>query len=168
MVHRAGTNLALLSLGVAEYFPDEQSVNTTLRTLIHAAKGSRPRARWAGALATRKNKVKSRPPGRIPRLLFVELVPLFVGHPGDAQADQHGRSDQNQDSALERRNHAGASPGRLRIAERAILRANKPWHGQRGNQCGPACDDTCSLLHQLAHSLSAPGVSLPCAVRSIP
>ncbi len=36
--YRAGTNLVLLSPDVAEYFPDEQSVNTALRTLIHAAK----------------------------------------------------------------------------------------------------------------------------------
>jgi len=36
--YRAGTNLVLLSPDVAEYFPDEQSVNTALRTLIPAAK----------------------------------------------------------------------------------------------------------------------------------
>ena len=36
--YRAGTNLVLLSPDVAEHFPDEQSVNTALRTLIHAAK----------------------------------------------------------------------------------------------------------------------------------
>src|SRR6266849_1597009 len=36
---RAGTNLVLLSPDVAEYFPDEQSVNAALRTLIHVAKG---------------------------------------------------------------------------------------------------------------------------------
>ena len=36
--YRAGTNLVLLSPDVAEYFPNEQSVNTALRTLIHAAK----------------------------------------------------------------------------------------------------------------------------------
>jgi hypothetical protein len=35
----AGTNLVLLSPDVAEYFPDEQSVNTALRALIRAAKG---------------------------------------------------------------------------------------------------------------------------------
>jgi hypothetical protein len=34
--YRAGTNLVLLSPDVAEYFPDEQSVNTALRTLIPA------------------------------------------------------------------------------------------------------------------------------------
>ena len=43
--YRAGTNLVLLSPDVAEYFPDEQSVNTALRTLIHAAKGPFRRAR---------------------------------------------------------------------------------------------------------------------------
>jgi hypothetical protein len=42
--YRAGTNLVLLSPDVAEYFPDEQSVNTALRTLIHVAKGPRRRA----------------------------------------------------------------------------------------------------------------------------
>ena len=43
--YRAGTNLVLLSPDVAEYFPDEQSVNTALRTLIHAAKPSLRRTR---------------------------------------------------------------------------------------------------------------------------
>jgi len=33
-----GTSLVLLSPDVAEYFPDEQSVNAALRTLIHVAK----------------------------------------------------------------------------------------------------------------------------------
>ncbi len=42
--YRAGTNLVLLSPDVAEYFPDEQSVNTALRTLIHVAKGPLRRA----------------------------------------------------------------------------------------------------------------------------
>jgi hypothetical protein len=41
--YRAGTNLVLLSPDVAEYFPDEQSVNAALRTLIHAAKTKRAR-----------------------------------------------------------------------------------------------------------------------------
>jgi hypothetical protein len=41
---RAGTNLVLLSPDVAEYFPDEQSVNTALRTLIRVAKGPLRRA----------------------------------------------------------------------------------------------------------------------------
>jgi len=35
--YQAGTNLVLLSPDVAEYFPDEQSVNTALRKLIHVA-----------------------------------------------------------------------------------------------------------------------------------
>ena len=35
---RVGTNLVLLSPDVAAYFPDEQSVNTALRTLICVAK----------------------------------------------------------------------------------------------------------------------------------
>src|SRR5712664_4042063 len=43
--YRAGTNLVLISPDVAEYFPDEQSVNTALRTLIHGAKGTLRRAR---------------------------------------------------------------------------------------------------------------------------
>jgi hypothetical protein len=42
--YRAGTNLVLLSPDVAEYFPDEQSVNTALRTLISVAKGPLRRA----------------------------------------------------------------------------------------------------------------------------
>src|SRR6266851_4807572 len=36
--YRTGTDLVLLSPDVAEYFPDEQSVNTALRTLIHVAR----------------------------------------------------------------------------------------------------------------------------------
>ena len=43
--YRAGTNLVLLSPDVAEYFPDEQSVNTALRALIQAAKGPQRRSR---------------------------------------------------------------------------------------------------------------------------
>ncbi len=43
--YRAETNLVLLSPDVAEYFPDEQSVNKALRALIHAAKGPIRRAR---------------------------------------------------------------------------------------------------------------------------
>jgi hypothetical protein len=43
--YRAGTNLVLLSPHVAEHFPDEQSVNTALRTLIHTAKRPLRRAR---------------------------------------------------------------------------------------------------------------------------
>ncbi len=43
--YRTGTNLVLLSPDVAEYFPDEQSVNTALRTLIDAAKRPLRRAR---------------------------------------------------------------------------------------------------------------------------
>jgi len=43
--YRRGTNLVLLSPDVAEYFPDQQSVNAALRTLIRAAKGSVRRAR---------------------------------------------------------------------------------------------------------------------------
>jgi hypothetical protein len=43
--YRTRTNLVLLSPDVAEYFPDEQSVNSALRTLIHVAKGSLRRAR---------------------------------------------------------------------------------------------------------------------------
>jgi hypothetical protein len=43
--YRAGTNLVLLSPDVAKYFPDEQSVNTALRTLIPGDKRPVRRAR---------------------------------------------------------------------------------------------------------------------------
>jgi hypothetical protein len=43
--YQAETNLVLLSPDVAAYFPDEQSVNTALRSLIRAAKGPLRRAR---------------------------------------------------------------------------------------------------------------------------
>lgn len=36
--YRRGTNLVLLSPDVAEYFPDDQSVNTALRRLIRVEK----------------------------------------------------------------------------------------------------------------------------------
>ena len=36
--YQAGTNLVLLSPDVAECFPDERSVNTALRKLIHVTK----------------------------------------------------------------------------------------------------------------------------------
>ena len=35
---KAGTNLVLLSPDVAAYFPDEQSVNTALRSLVGIAR----------------------------------------------------------------------------------------------------------------------------------
>ena len=38
--YRAGTNLALLSPDVAKHFPDEQAVNTALRSLIRGSKRS--------------------------------------------------------------------------------------------------------------------------------
>jgi hypothetical protein len=37
--YKVGTNLVLLSSDVAEYFPDEHSVNAALRLLIRVAKG---------------------------------------------------------------------------------------------------------------------------------
>jgi hypothetical protein len=36
--YRAGTNLVLLSPDVAEFFPDERSVNTALRRLLRMEK----------------------------------------------------------------------------------------------------------------------------------
>lgn len=41
---KAGTNLVLLSPDVAEYFPDEESVNTALRSLIRVVKAELHRA----------------------------------------------------------------------------------------------------------------------------
>ena len=43
--YRSGTNLVLLSADVARYFPDEQSVNTALRTLIRTSRRPLGRAR---------------------------------------------------------------------------------------------------------------------------
>jgi len=43
--YRSGTNLVLLSPDVAEHFPDTQSVNSALRTLIRAAKATRSHSR---------------------------------------------------------------------------------------------------------------------------
>jgi len=42
---RKGSNLVLLSPDVAEFFPDERSVNAALRNLIHVAKRSVKRSR---------------------------------------------------------------------------------------------------------------------------
>ncbi|MBM3858782.1 MAG: hypothetical protein FJ395_03925 [Verrucomicrobia bacterium] len=41
---KAGTNLVLLSPDVAEYFPDERSVNAALRSLVSIAKAKLHRA----------------------------------------------------------------------------------------------------------------------------
>jgi hypothetical protein len=43
--YRAGTNPVLLSPDVAKHFPDEQTVNAALRTLIRTAKRPLRRAR---------------------------------------------------------------------------------------------------------------------------
>ncbi len=43
--YKAGTNLVLLSPDVARHFPNEQSVNSALRTLIRAGKRPLRRAR---------------------------------------------------------------------------------------------------------------------------
>jgi hypothetical protein len=43
--YKAGTNLVLLSPDVAEHFPDDQSVNATLRRAIRADKRAVRRAR---------------------------------------------------------------------------------------------------------------------------
>lgn len=43
--YREGTNLVLLSPDVAQYFPDEQSVNRALRRLIQAGDGPFRRSR---------------------------------------------------------------------------------------------------------------------------
>ena len=43
--YRAGTNLILLSPDVAKHFPDEQAVNTALRSLIRSSKTPARRAR---------------------------------------------------------------------------------------------------------------------------
>jgi hypothetical protein len=37
---KAGTNLVLLSPDVAEYFPDDDSVNAALRSLVEIIKGA--------------------------------------------------------------------------------------------------------------------------------
>jgi hypothetical protein len=42
---KQGTNLVLLSPDVAKYFPDEESVNTALRSLVGIAKAQVRRAR---------------------------------------------------------------------------------------------------------------------------
>jgi hypothetical protein len=40
---KAGTNLVLLSPDVAQYFPDDQAVNSALRSLVDIANESRPK-----------------------------------------------------------------------------------------------------------------------------
>jgi hypothetical protein len=42
---REGTNVVLLSPDVAKYFPDEESVNTALRSLVNIARTQVRRAR---------------------------------------------------------------------------------------------------------------------------
>jgi len=60
--YRAGTNLVLLSPDVAAHFPDEQSVNTALRSLIQGGNG--PATERAEISLT--NKIK---PRRVPNTL---------------------------------------------------------------------------------------------------
>jgi hypothetical protein len=40
--YKAGTNLVLLSPDIAEYFPNEQAVNSALRSLVDIAKAQLP------------------------------------------------------------------------------------------------------------------------------
>jgi hypothetical protein len=40
---KAGTNLVLLSPDVVQYFPDDQAVNSALRSLVDIANESRPK-----------------------------------------------------------------------------------------------------------------------------
>ncbi|HTT32208.1 MAG TPA: hypothetical protein VMH48_01285 [Methylomirabilota bacterium] len=56
--YRAGTNLVLLALDVAAYFPDEKAVNAALRTLIRVGKRPRPASTIRAGKATyfRRNK----------------------------------------------------------------------------------------------------------------
>jgi len=68
--YRAGTNLVLLSPDVAEYFPDEQSVNTALRTLIHAAKRALSAARAEHACQARKKLIQKPPVVHCVRFFF--------------------------------------------------------------------------------------------------
>src|SRR3984893_12097987 len=49
--YRAGTNLVLLSPDVAKRFPDEQAVNTALRSSIRGSKGPIRRVRLPVALS---------------------------------------------------------------------------------------------------------------------
>jgi hypothetical protein len=51
-----GTNLVLLSPDVARHFPDTQSVNSALRTLIRAAKRTPRRSRELGHIGTQGNQ----------------------------------------------------------------------------------------------------------------
>jgi hypothetical protein len=74
--YRAGTNLVLLSPDVAAYFPDEQSVNTALRTLIHAAKGPLRRARRA--CVSGKEKTESKAPHVKPTCWAPKFVLEFI------------------------------------------------------------------------------------------
>jgi hypothetical protein len=56
--YRSGTNLVLLSPDVAEYFPDDQSVNSALRALIHVAKGSHRRGAGRPSARARRSRVR--------------------------------------------------------------------------------------------------------------
>jgi hypothetical protein len=56
--YQAGTNLVLLSPDVARHFPNEQSVNSALRTLIRA--GKRPLPQQPGHRIATKSGLKSK------------------------------------------------------------------------------------------------------------
>src|SRR5215472_10034480 len=90
--------------------------------------------RWAGRVETfvRCSDVAARlRPGIL--IIIVELIALFVGHPGDANADQRGRYRQNNDAAAQCGDHARARAGRLGVAKGAALRPGQDWDKQRCN-----------------------------------
>jgi hypothetical protein len=50
--------------------------------------------------------------------LLAELVALLIGHDHQADADTHGRENQDEDPALKGLNHARGGAGGLGVAER--------------------------------------------------
>jgi len=59
--YRSGTNLVLLSPDVVEYFPDEQSVNTPLRSLVEFQRRASPRLALRACGERESSKSKAAP-----------------------------------------------------------------------------------------------------------
>src|ERR1019366_3559451 len=60
--------------------------------------------------------------------LLAELVALLVGHDHQADADTHGRENQDEDPAFKGLNHARAGAGGLGVAERPAGRGRPALH----------------------------------------
>src|ERR1039458_9691231 len=67
-------------------------------------------------------------------ILLAELVALLIGHYHQADADTHGREDQDKYPAFNGLNHARACPSGLRVTEGAALAPSRQRKASEGKQ----------------------------------